>query len=149
LVVQGLIQAQNTRELESSLIWNTIKETLQGNGIPNKPQSYQSVEFGMLSQKDIVQILKDVFYAQKVNRHGENRKLVFDKDKLDKMGKIYDLSIDVEVKRETGEREEQQKIKPKNGTHGTHVSSDGQMEVIEPEIAGTHGTHGTLVGIER
>jgi len=37
----------------------------------------------------------------------------------------------------------------KNGTHGTHVSSGGQMEVIEPEIAGTHGTHGTLVGIDK
>jgi hypothetical protein len=63
------------------------------------------------------------------------------------MGRIYDLSIDVDVKSEEGEQE--QNMKAKNGTHGTHASSGGQMEVIEPEIAGTHGTHGTLVGIDR
>jgi hypothetical protein len=81
-----LISAQNnTTKLESELIWNTITESLQGNAIQNKPQSYESVEFGILSQKDIIQILKDIFGAKKSKRHGEGRKLEFDEVKLKKL----------------------------------------------------------------
>ena len=64
------------------------------------PQSYQSVEFGEISQKGIVQILKDVFGATKSKRHGDGRKLVFDVKKLERLGKIYDLSIDIQVDQE-------------------------------------------------
>jgi hypothetical protein len=62
--IRDLINAQNTTELESALIWSTITESLQGDAIPNKPQSYRSVEFGYLSQKEIIQILKDIFGAK-------------------------------------------------------------------------------------
>jgi hypothetical protein len=51
LVIE-LIDAQNTLELQSSLIWNTIKETLEGSDIRNKPMSYMSAEFGELSLKE-------------------------------------------------------------------------------------------------
>ena len=98
--IRELISAQNTTEPESGLIWNTITESLQGDTIHNKPQSYQSVEFGYLSQKDITQILKDIFGAKKSKRHGEGRKLEFDKVKLEKLGKIYDLDINVEVNKQ-------------------------------------------------
>jgi hypothetical protein len=64
----NLINAQNTTELESGLIWSTIIEPLQGDAIPNKPHSYHSVEFGYLSQKEIIQILKDIFGAKKTWR---------------------------------------------------------------------------------
>jgi hypothetical protein len=50
--IRDLIQAQNnTTKLESGLIWNTITESLQGNAIQNKPQSYESVEFGITDSK--------------------------------------------------------------------------------------------------
>jgi hypothetical protein len=105
-----LISAQNnTTKLESGLIWNTITESLQGNAIQNKPQSYESVEFGILSQKDIIQILKDIFGAKKSKRHGEGRNLEFDNDKLEKLGKIYDLDINVEVNKQEEGKEEKRK----------------------------------------
>jgi hypothetical protein len=105
-----LINAQNnTTKLESGLIWNTITESLQGNAIQNKPQSYESVEFGILSQKDIIQILKDIFGANKSKRHGEGRNLEFDNDKLEKLGKIYDLDINVEVNKQEEGKEEKRK----------------------------------------
>ena len=67
------------------------------------------MDFGEISQKSIVQILKDVFGVTKSKRHGEGRKLVFDLKKLERLGKIYDLSIDIQVDQED-----------ENGTHGTH-----------------------------
>ena len=109
--IRDLISAQNTTELESGLIWNTITESLQGDATPNKPQSYQSVEFGYLSQKDIIQILKDIFGAKKSKRHGEGRKLEFDKVKLEKLGKIYDLDINVEVNKQKEEEKEKKRRK--------------------------------------
>jgi hypothetical protein len=81
-----------TYELESNLIWNTIKDTLQGKEIPYRPQSYDSVEFGVISQKEITQTLREVFGDNTPKkRHGNSRVLVFDKLKLDKLSKIYDI----------------------------------------------------------
>jgi hypothetical protein len=95
------------------LIWNTIKDILPGSPIPNKPQSYDSTEFGILSQKEIVQTLTEVFGAER-SRDKSSRKLVFDPSKLDRLGKIYDL--DVEVKLVT------------HMTHMTHVGLDKHLQ---------------------
>ena len=148
--IRELISAQNTTEPESGLIWNTITESLQGDTIHNKPQSYQSVEFGYLSQKDITQILKDIFGAKKSKRHGEGRKLEFDKVKLEKLGKIYDLDINVEVNKQEeveGKKKEKEVVAAAvgGGTHGTHSDLDGQPKEEQSEH---DGTHGTLLGAE-
>ena len=95
------------------MIWNTIKDILPGSPIPNKPQSYDSTEFGILSQKEIVQTLTEVFGAER-SRDKSSRKLVFDPSKLDRLGKIYDL--DVEVKLVT------------HMTHMTHVGLDKHLQ---------------------
>jgi hypothetical protein len=95
-LVTDLIKAQNTYELESSLIWNIIKQTLQGKDMPYKPQSYDTVEFGIISQKGIVETLIQVFGSKPVKRHS-GRSLIFDQNKLQKLDKIYRLSIDVKV----------------------------------------------------
>ena len=94
--INELVKEQNSYELESGLIWNTIKNTLQGNDIQNKPQSYDSTEFGMISQKEIVQTLTEVFGAER-SRDKTSRKLVFDPSKLDRLGKIYDLDVEVKL----------------------------------------------------
>jgi len=94
--VKGLIKAQNTYELESNLIWNTIKGTLQGKDILSKPQSYDTVDFGTISQKGITETLVQVFGAKPIKRHS-GRTLVFDQNKLQRLSRIYDLSIDVKV----------------------------------------------------
>jgi hypothetical protein len=133
--IKELIHFEKKAELESNQIWDRIKANLQGDEIPNKPQSFQSVEFGEISLKGIVQILKDVFGATKSKRHEEGRKLVFDVNKLERLGKIYDLSIDIQVDQED-----------ENGTHRTLVGLDRH---IQEDANGTHGTHGTLVGLDR
>lgn len=61
--VIDLIKTQDTLELHSRLIWNKVIELLPGQEIPNKKLSYESSEFGIITQKEIIQILKDVFGA--------------------------------------------------------------------------------------
>jgi hypothetical protein len=76
---------------------------LQGKEIPYKPQSYDTVEFGIISQKEIIQALKEVFGANTPKRrHGNSRVLVFDKSKLDRLSKIYDMDIEVQVVTSSG-----------------------------------------------
>jgi hypothetical protein len=133
--IKELIHLEHSAELESDKIWKRIKADLQGDEIPNRHQSYQSVEFGEISQKGIVQILKDVFGATKSKRHGQERKYVFDLSKIERLGKIYDLSIDIQVDQDD-----------ENGTHGTLVGLDAHLQGDED---GTHGMHGTLVEQDR
>jgi hypothetical protein len=112
--VTELINEQNTYELESSLVWDTALSRLEGRHIPNKPQSFESVEYGTISQKDVTQILIEVFGATRSKRHGGTRKLVFHPSKLEKLARMYHLNVKIEVM-----------------------------------VSGTHGTHGTLVGLDR
>ncbi len=122
-LIRELIEGKNSWELESHLIWSTFKASLSGSEIFNKPQSYDSVDYGIISQKEIVQTLKDVFCATKSKHHGDSNKLVFDKRKLERLGKIYELSIDVKV---TDEKNGD------DGIDGIHVGLDkhipGQLE---------------------
>jgi hypothetical protein len=111
--IKELIEAQDTYELESGLIWNIIKETLTGNQVPGKSQSYESIDFGLLSQKEIVQALKDVFGAER-SRDKTSRKLAFDRSKIERLAKIYELSVEVKV--------------VTHMTHMTHVGLDKHIE---------------------
>ena len=96
-LVRDLITKQNTTELESTLIWKTICDLLPGNLIPNKPMSYKSTEFGTISQKGIIETLIQIFGAKPSHNRREKRRLIFDMDKLQRLGRIYDLSIDIRV----------------------------------------------------
>ena len=51
---------------------------------------------------NVGEICKDVFGATKSKRHGTSNKLVFDPKKIERLGKIYDISLEVKVK-ENGE----------------------------------------------
>ena len=95
--ITDLIKAQDTTELESSLIWNYITEILPGEEIPHKQLSYESSEFGTISQKGIIEIFMQVFGAKRSLNRREKRKLLFDMDKLQRLGKVYNLSMEIKV----------------------------------------------------
>jgi hypothetical protein len=95
--IRDLIKAQNTTELSSNLIWETINDLLAGSVIPNKPLSYESSEFGTLSQKSITETLIQVFEAKQSPNRKDKRKLIFNLTKLDRLGRVYDLDIQIRV----------------------------------------------------
>jgi hypothetical protein len=96
-LIIDLVKTQNKTELESSLIWDTITNILPGDYIPNKKLSYDSSEFGVISQKGIIETLIQVFGAKPSQNRRENRKLVFDPAKLKRLSRIYELAIEVKV----------------------------------------------------
>ena len=75
-LIKTMIKEINSAELESSKIWEKVKKELDGEDI--KAQTIQTPDFGAISQKEIIKILKDVFKAKPPKRHGNARSLVFD-----------------------------------------------------------------------
>jgi hypothetical protein len=98
-IIRDIIKSRGTSRIESGFIWDFIKSTLQGADIPGKALSYDSSEFGTITQKDIIQTLEHVFGAKPKKSHGI-RFLDFDISKLQRLGKAYDLAIGVKVVRD-------------------------------------------------
>ena len=127
-LIKGMCKEENSTQLESSKIWDNVKEDLNGEHV--KPQTIQTPEFGLILQKEIIQILKDVFKAKPPKRHGNVRSLVFDLTILDKLGKVYDLDVNVRVKRKGESSSENE-----HGTHGTDGTLYGDGIGLDKHIS--------------
>jgi hypothetical protein len=99
-IVKDLIKNQNSLELDSSFIWNYIIDNLSGDSIPGKKYSFDSSEFGVISQKFIIGTLMEVFGAKPSRNRRDKRRLVFDKYKLERLGNIYDVDVEIKVGQE-------------------------------------------------
>jgi len=77
---------ENKNEVSSGRIWTRLMADLEGEQYSK--QSYNSVSFGSISQKDVIRIYKEVFGA-KASGDTKNRGLVFDMNKLDRIGSTY------------------------------------------------------------
>ena len=93
-VISDLAKGDNT-EISNEKLWNMVC-SLPGNDIPNKPQSYQTDEFGRISKTMVTRISEDKFGAQKVH-DGEKRALIFNKATLQKLEANYSLVKEIEI----------------------------------------------------
>jgi hypothetical protein len=100
-VIKDLIKNQGSTRLESHIIWGYIRNNLQGAEVPGKPLSYDTSEFGIISQKDITQTLEHIFGAR-VGKSDGIKVIQFDLSKLKRLGRIYDLSLEVKIEETKG-----------------------------------------------
>src|SRR5918993_803016 len=98
-LINRMIKDENSTQLGSAKIWDGFINEFNGEVV--KAQTIQTPEFGSISQKQIIQILKDVFKAKPPRRHGNARSWVFDLKILDKLSRVYDLDVDVKVQRKS------------------------------------------------
>lgn len=94
-----IIKEIKTSVVPSSVIWHYIMENLEATEIPGRNLSCETTEFGYLTQKDVTHTLIHVFGA-KTKRVNGVRSLSFDVAKIQRVGKIYDLAIEVQVIKE-------------------------------------------------
>jgi hypothetical protein len=86
-------------EIPLSAIWNRI---ISGGivGYPEadrrKPNEYQTADFGTIYRNSITNIICDKFGAQRT--HKEKGILIFDPEKLVKIGKSYDIETSIQLK---------------------------------------------------
>jgi hypothetical protein len=133
-LIKRMIKDENSAQLESVKIWDSVINELNGEVI--KAQTIQTADFGPISQKQIIQILKDVFKAKPPKRHGNARSLVFDPIILDKLSRVYDLDVDVKVKRKESSLVETSSNN-ENGTHGTYGTLSGDGIGLDKHISDT------------
>lgn len=55
--VRDMIKSRKTSQLESGFIWEYIKSNLPGADAPGKALSYDTSEFGIITQKEIIKPL--------------------------------------------------------------------------------------------
>jgi hypothetical protein len=95
--IRYLINLHDTYQLESGLIWRTLRDTLSGADIPNKPDSYNSTEFDEISQKMIITTLKEVFGAKPPKHNANKRELVFNEEILKRLDFVYNLADNIKI----------------------------------------------------
>jgi len=98
--VKHLMKKYGVLQFDSAVIWAELTDeysgALPGKSLPHKPMSYESEQFGTISLKSVIETLQQVFGA-KPTSDGKKRGLLFDKDKLERIGSIYELSFEVRV----------------------------------------------------
>jgi hypothetical protein len=129
--IKTMMISQKTMEFESSHIWQFIKIDLHGSEAKGKPTCYESDDYGLLSQKQIVGLLKDVFGAEPPRHNAKARKLVFNKDKFDRLDRVYNVNVEIIVKRQNEQSKE---------------NDIGLDKHLHSSSAETHETHETRLG---
>jgi hypothetical protein len=81
-------------------LWEEILKQIPGTSLPNKPQSYDSEEFGPISKTKISSICEDKFGAKK-GHDGQQRILRFNKEVLSKLSINYSSFEKIEILNDT------------------------------------------------
>jgi hypothetical protein len=148
-IITMIAEGQRTT-LASSEIWHKIVTDLEGTEIIGRSQSCETTEYGIISQKDIVQTLIHIFGA-KSGSTGKIRTLTFNLPKLTQLGKIYDASIEVQIldednnnNNDNNNNKEAEEVT--DLTHMTHIDKQEKEDKHEGSL--THLTHFTHIGEE-
>ena len=131
-------RGQNIIPLKSYTIWSFLMIDLEGSEIPHRPLSFESADFGTISQKGVTQTLIDVLGAKKPNRHGESRILLFDKSKFDRQRKLYNLD-EIKIREEKEEEEDVDGQDNGNGTDGTDGTDGTHSEGVSKDSSNYDG----------
>lgn len=94
-IVSDLVKSSNGFKISNEEIW-TIICTLPGSITPNRPQCYQTEEFGILSKHRITRICEDKFGAKRIH-DGKQRALIFNKNTLDRFEDNYSPIKEIEI----------------------------------------------------
>jgi hypothetical protein len=96
--------------------------------------SYDTEDFGTLSQKKIIGILKDVFGAEPPRHIDTTKKLIFNKNKFDRLDSVYNLELEIKVGRGLGEK--------------NNVGLDKHMPPPPAAITAIHGSSASIADLD-
>lgn len=93
-IVQKLSPTCNY-QVSNAAIWEAIKEEIPGNEIEKRPQSYETEAYGIISKRQISQIITDRFCA--VQKRDKERTFIFSQDKVQRLARVYNISDKIEI----------------------------------------------------
>ena len=102
-IIKGMIPIYGTT-ISVKDIWNEIIKNVNGLYNPEKPNEFQSYDYDTIYRSTITKVLEG-FGAERKHRNTGNV-LIFDKDKLDKIGRMYEDVLNHENEEVRGEGSE-------------------------------------------
>jgi hypothetical protein len=134
-LMEFLVDCHKKHQHETGIIWKTLKDWLPGSEIPHKPLSYESEQFGTISQKMIVEILENDFSARRPAHKGPKKELIFDKEILAGLKEKYHTDLKVEVSQQ--QEDSSSKRIESDESHESDVQGKGEGVSEGPEHEGT------------
>jgi len=138
-IIINLVSEHGT-ELPASFIWHKIT----AGGVDGyydgdrRPNEYQTADYGTIYRNSITNIICDKFGAQR--RHMEKGNvLIFDIDKLAKIGRSYDLETNIQLKLPIGEMTE-----GSEGSEGFREEATSPSKNSDVEITNKHSEYNRI-----
>ena len=88
LMIIKLVTVNNTLRLPVGLSWNEAINTIPGRLAPQKPNEYQTNEYGTIYMNTFSKTIVDIFGAVREKKN-KDIVLVFDEEKINKLKIIY------------------------------------------------------------
>ncbi|MPZ06930.1 MAG: hypothetical protein GEU26_11045 [Nitrososphaeraceae archaeon] len=123
-------------------IWEEIMKNVVGLYNPDKPNEFQSHDYDTIYRSTITKILEGLGAERKHKKSGNV--LIFDKEKLDKIGMMYEdvLNYDKEkVKGEGSESSESISYNSQNNDIKSIVKYDRQSQIMPSPLSPLHPSH--------
>ena len=132
-IIISLVSEHGT-ELPASHLWGTIirGNVIEGYYDERRPNEFQTADYGTIYRNSITNIISDKFGAPRKHKEKGNV-LIFDADKLVKIGKSYGLGTEIQLKLLTSDLEVEAKSEGSESSEGFRkvegvVEENGNIE---------------------
>jgi hypothetical protein len=95
-IIANLV-SKHGNEISNGLIWESLKENLEGAADQRKPSEYHTSDFGTIYRNTITNILCDKFGAKRKHKEAGNI-LIFNPEKLARAGKVYGTKTSIQTR---------------------------------------------------
>ena len=123
LVIDLVAKKEGTTILYNDEIWEKVKKEFKGNEIEDKPYSYYSEDYGLISKTKITNICETKFSGKQHKDPLNGRGLIFNQDTLNKLSANYSIINGIKIIKEIKEEEEESNPKNVYDTYDTYDTS--------------------------
>ena len=95
-IIANLV-SKHGNEISNGLIWESLKENVEGAPDQRKPSEYHTSDFGTIYRNTITNIICDKFGAKRKHKETGNI-LIFNPEKLSRAGKVYGTKTSIQTR---------------------------------------------------
>ena len=95
-IIANLV-SKHGNEISNGLIWESLKENVEGAADQRKPSEYHTSDFGTIYRNTITSIICDKFGAKRKHKERGNI-LIFNPEKLARAGKVYSTKTSIQTR---------------------------------------------------
>jgi hypothetical protein len=132
-IVANLV-SENGTEVSVAMIWEALKNAIDGHYDDKKPNEYQTLEYGTIYNNTISNILEHTFGGRPKHRRQGNT-FIFDPEELVRIGKAYNITTKIQTKMLITAEED--KISIGEGCEGCEAIREEPITANQDQKSGT------------